>query len=164
MLLTWFPPVYGRISRVSYAISRRQSTSGTGGFGPSNLFPFDRNSGRSGRSPSGCDTHFRLVVSGSQRRWTSYAQRLDASMLVFAPKLCSAASASRASAYVAVSPVCRRSPLLTGAYSLTSEHRRFIYYSTNYELMHALLGFLTENCCSGQRYAPAVVARRKRRA
>jgi len=41
---------------------------------------------------------------------------------------------------------------------------RFIYYSTNYEQMNALLGFLTENCCRGQRCAPAVVARRKRRA
>jgi len=26
---------------------------------------------------------------------------------------------------------------------------RFIYYSTNYEQMNALLGFLTENCCAG---------------
>jgi DNA-binding transcriptional ArsR family regulator len=41
---------------------------------------------------------------------------------------------------------------------------RFIYYSTNYQQMNALLGFLTENCCGGQRCAPAVVARRKRRA
>jgi DNA-binding transcriptional ArsR family regulator len=41
---------------------------------------------------------------------------------------------------------------------------RFIYYSTNYEQMNALLGFLTENCCGGQRCAPAVVARRKKRA
>jgi len=41
---------------------------------------------------------------------------------------------------------------------------RFIYYSTNYEQMNALLGFLTENCCGGQRCAPAVVAPRKRRA
>jgi len=41
---------------------------------------------------------------------------------------------------------------------------RFIYYSTNYERMNALLGFLTENCCGGRRCAPAVVARRKRRA
>jgi len=41
---------------------------------------------------------------------------------------------------------------------------RFIYYSTNYQQMNALLGFLTENCCSGQRCAPADVARRKRRA
>jgi ArsR family transcriptional regulator len=41
---------------------------------------------------------------------------------------------------------------------------RFIYYSTNYEQMNALLGFLTENCCGGRRCAPAVVARRRRRA
>jgi len=41
---------------------------------------------------------------------------------------------------------------------------RFIYYSTNYQQMNALLGFLTENCCGGQHCAPAVVARRKRRA
>src|SRR5713226_5322121 len=41
---------------------------------------------------------------------------------------------------------------------------RFIYYSTNYEQMNALLGFLTKNCCGGQVCAPAVVARRKRRA
>ena len=26
---------------------------------------------------------------------------------------------------------------------------RFVYYSTNYEQMNALLGFLTENCCAG---------------
>jgi ArsR family transcriptional regulator len=41
---------------------------------------------------------------------------------------------------------------------------RFIYYSTNYEQMNALLSFLTKNCCGGQVCAPAVVARRKRRA
>ena len=41
---------------------------------------------------------------------------------------------------------------------------RFIYYSTNYEQMNALLGFLTENCCGGQVCAPAIVARRNRRA
>jgi ArsR family transcriptional regulator len=29
------------------------------------------------------------------------------------------------------------------------QHGRFIYYSANYEQMNALLGFLTENCCSG---------------
>jgi ArsR family transcriptional regulator, arsenate/arsenite/antimonite-responsive transcriptional repressor len=26
---------------------------------------------------------------------------------------------------------------------------RFVYYSTNYDQMNALLGFLTENCCAG---------------
>lgn len=41
---------------------------------------------------------------------------------------------------------------------------RFIYYSTNYEQMNELLGFLTKNCCGGRRCAPAGVARRKRRA
>ena len=41
---------------------------------------------------------------------------------------------------------------------------RFIYYSANYEQMNALLGFLTENCCGGRVCAPAIVARRKRRA
>jgi ArsR family transcriptional regulator, arsenate/arsenite/antimonite-responsive transcriptional repressor len=28
---------------------------------------------------------------------------------------------------------------------------RFVFYSTNYEQMNALLSFLTENCCGGQR-------------
>ena len=40
---------------------------------------------------------------------------------------------------------------------------RFIYYSTNYEQMNALLGFLTENCCGGQSCVPAAVSNRKRR-
>ncbi|MBS0417785.1 MAG: helix-turn-helix transcriptional regulator [Proteobacteria bacterium] len=40
---------------------------------------------------------------------------------------------------------------------------RFIYYSTNYEQMNALLGFLSENCCGGQSCAPASVPNRKRR-
>ena len=31
---------------------------------------------------------------------------------------------------------------------------KFIYYSTNYEEMNALLGFLTENCCGGQSCVP----------
>jgi ArsR family transcriptional regulator, arsenate/arsenite/antimonite-responsive transcriptional repressor len=39
---------------------------------------------------------------------------------------------------------------------------RFIYYSTNYEQMNALLGFLTENCCGGQGCVPATVTSRKR--
>jgi ArsR family transcriptional regulator, arsenate/arsenite/antimonite-responsive transcriptional repressor len=39
---------------------------------------------------------------------------------------------------------------------------RFIYYSTNYEQMNALLGFLTENCCGGRRCAPEAVVSRKR--
>jgi ArsR family transcriptional regulator, arsenate/arsenite/antimonite-responsive transcriptional repressor len=40
---------------------------------------------------------------------------------------------------------------------------RFIYYSTNYEQMNALLEFLTDNCCGGQSCAPATVASRKRK-
>jgi len=41
---------------------------------------------------------------------------------------------------------------------------RYIYYSTNYEQMNALLAFLTENCCGGRSCAPVVVTPRKRRA
>lgn len=37
---------------------------------------------------------------------------------------------------------------------------RFVYYSTNYEQMNALLAFLTENCCGGRSCAPAVHRRR----
>lgn len=40
---------------------------------------------------------------------------------------------------------------------------RFIYYSTNYEQMNALLGYLTENCCGGRSCVPAVAATRKRK-
>jgi ArsR family transcriptional regulator len=40
---------------------------------------------------------------------------------------------------------------------------RFIYYSTNYERMNALLGFLTENCCGGQGCVPVAVSSRKRK-
>lgn len=40
---------------------------------------------------------------------------------------------------------------------------RFIYYSTNYEQMNALLGFLTENCCGGQSCTPVAVPTRKRK-
>ncbi len=36
---------------------------------------------------------------------------------------------------------------------------RFIYYSTNYEQMNALLGFLTENCCEGSGKDSSVVCR-----
>jgi ArsR family transcriptional regulator, arsenate/arsenite/antimonite-responsive transcriptional repressor len=39
---------------------------------------------------------------------------------------------------------------------------RFIYYSTHYEQMDALLGFLTENCCGGRSCVPAAVSSRKR--
>jgi ArsR family transcriptional regulator len=31
---------------------------------------------------------------------------------------------------------------------------RFVIYSTHYDQMNALLGFLTENCCGGQGCAP----------
>jgi DNA-binding transcriptional ArsR family regulator len=43
---------------------------------------------------------------------------------------------------------------------------RFVIYSTNYERMNALLGFLTENCCAGRSCAPvsAPVTPRKRKA
>jgi ArsR family transcriptional regulator, arsenate/arsenite/antimonite-responsive transcriptional repressor len=40
---------------------------------------------------------------------------------------------------------------------------RFIYYSTNYEQMNALLGFLSENCCGGRSCVPATVATRRRK-
>lgn len=30
------------------------------------------------------------------------------------------------------------------------QESRFIYYSADYAVMNALLGFLTENCCGGQ--------------
>src|SRR5262249_36729437 len=40
---------------------------------------------------------------------------------------------------------------------------RFIYCSTNYEQMNALLGFLTENCCGGHSCGPAVAVVRKRK-
>lgn len=35
---------------------------------------------------------------------------------------------------------------------LTSSRQvsRFIYYTANYQAMNTLLGYLTENCCSGQ--------------
>jgi ArsR family transcriptional regulator, arsenate/arsenite/antimonite-responsive transcriptional repressor len=40
---------------------------------------------------------------------------------------------------------------------------RFVYYSTHYEQMNALLDFLTENCCGGRSCAPAVPVARKRK-
>jgi DNA-binding transcriptional ArsR family regulator len=42
---------------------------------------------------------------------------------------------------------------------------RFIYYSANYATMNGLIGYLTENCCQGNRcdVACAPVASRKRR-
>jgi DNA-binding transcriptional ArsR family regulator len=32
---------------------------------------------------------------------------------------------------------------------------RFVIYAAQFDTMHALLGFLTENCCGGQPCAPA---------
>ena len=42
---------------------------------------------------------------------------------------------------------------------------RFVIYSTNYEHMNELLGFLTENCCAGRSCVPVAmpVAPRKRK-
>jgi len=40
---------------------------------------------------------------------------------------------------------------------------RFIFYSTNYEQMSALLSFLTENCCGGQGCSSAEISPRKRK-
>jgi ArsR family transcriptional regulator len=40
---------------------------------------------------------------------------------------------------------------------------RFIYYSTHYERMNALLEFLTDNCCGGQSCMPATASTRKRK-
>jgi ArsR family transcriptional regulator, arsenate/arsenite/antimonite-responsive transcriptional repressor len=34
---------------------------------------------------------------------------------------------------------------------------RFVFYSTNYDQMNALLAFLTENCCGGKGCAPVLV-------
>ncbi|MHB1286882.1 MAG: ArsR/SmtB family transcription factor [Leptospirales bacterium] len=34
---------------------------------------------------------------------------------------------------------------------------RFLYYATEYRVMNALVGFLTENCCSGQPCFPEPV-------
>ncbi len=39
---------------------------------------------------------------------------------------------------------------------------RFVYYSTNYEQMNALLGFLTENCCGGRSCAPSAAPGKRR--
>jgi ArsR family transcriptional regulator, arsenate/arsenite/antimonite-responsive transcriptional repressor len=41
---------------------------------------------------------------------------------------------------------------------------RFIFYSTNYEQMNELLGFLTENCCGGKSCASVPVSAGKRKA
>jgi len=41
---------------------------------------------------------------------------------------------------------------------------RFVYYSTQYEQINALLGFLTENCCGGKSCVPASAVARKKKA
>ena len=41
---------------------------------------------------------------------------------------------------------------------------RFIIYSADFQNMNALVGFLTENCCSGKSCAPASRTAPKRRA
>ncbi len=40
---------------------------------------------------------------------------------------------------------------------------RFIFYSTNYDQMNALLSFLTENCCGGRACMPEKMSPRKRK-
>jgi DNA-binding transcriptional ArsR family regulator len=42
---------------------------------------------------------------------------------------------------------------------------RFIYYSANYPAMNELVGYLTENCCSGKEcnFAPAAVKTSRRK-
>lgn len=48
---------------------------------------------------------------------------------------------------------------------IESRHEgRFIYYSTNFDAMNALVAYLSDNCCAGQVCAPAVLPRRKRKA
>ena len=45
-----------------------------------------------------------------------------------------------------------------------SRHQsRFIYYSANFEVMNALIGYLGENCCGGRSCVPAAVPSRKRK-
>ena len=39
---------------------------------------------------------------------------------------------------------------------------RFVYYSTDFQNMNELVGYLTENCCGGRACAPSTI--RKRRA
>ena len=38
---------------------------------------------------------------------------------------------------------------------------RFVIYSASFENMNALVGYLTENCCSGATCAPAPASRRR---
>ena len=38
---------------------------------------------------------------------------------------------------------------------------RFVIYSASFENMNALVGYLTENCCSGAACAPASASRRR---
>jgi ArsR family transcriptional regulator, arsenate/arsenite/antimonite-responsive transcriptional repressor len=46
---------------------------------------------------------------------------------------------------------------------LSRQEGRFIFYSTHYEQMNAVLNFLTENCCGGRSCPPAEVSSRKRK-
>ncbi|MFL6606516.1 MAG: ArsR/SmtB family transcription factor [Steroidobacteraceae bacterium] len=46
---------------------------------------------------------------------------------------------------------------------LARQEGRFIFYSTHYEQMNAVLNFLTENCCGGRSCPPAEVSPRKRK-
>ena len=41
---------------------------------------------------------------------------------------------------------------------------RFVIYSTNFQSMNALVGYLTENCCGGRSCAPSKAARKERKA
>ena len=41
---------------------------------------------------------------------------------------------------------------------------RFVIYSADFQAMNTLVGFLTENCCSGRSCAPQGAARARRRA
>jgi DNA-binding transcriptional ArsR family regulator len=45
---------------------------------------------------------------------------------------------------------------------LTRQEGRFVYYSTNYEQMNALLGFLSENCCGGRSCLPTAVPHKRK--
>ena len=40
---------------------------------------------------------------------------------------------------------------------------RSLIYSANFDVMNALVGFLTENCCGGRNCAPAAKTAQKRR-
>ena len=60
---------------------------------------------------------------------------------------------------------CRRTwPEARIDWLVESRHQtRFIYYSANFEVMNALVGYLGENCCGGRSCVPAGVPLRKRK-